>query len=216
VEILFENNDIIVVIKEPGLSSEDGENSVPKLIREHLGKSDAYVGIISRLDTAVGGVMVYAKTKTAAANLSRQVTDGSFKKEYICVCVGKLDEKSGTMRDFLFKDSRKNKVFPVKSLRKGAKEAILDYEVLSEKTLQDGTDISLCSVRLHTGRTHQIRVQFASRKHPLIGDGKYGSRVKAEIALWCKSICFTVPGEKEAREFIKLPHPVFPFSVFEM
>lgn len=159
--------------------------------------------------------MVYAKTKSAAAYLSKQVTDGELKKEYICVCAGKMEPDSGTMRDFLFKDSGKNKVFPVKGPRKGAKEAVLDYEVIARTTLEDnGTEATLCLVQLHTGRTHQIRVQFASRKHPLIGDRKYGSRIKAPIALWCGRLSFNVPGEKETRTFTKPAPEVFPFSVF--
>lgn len=209
--VLFENGDVIVLIKPVGVSSEEG---MTELLRKAWGAADAYVGVVHRLDTAVGGVMAYAKTKNAAADLSRQVSDGTLKKIYNCVCAGTFEEKTGEMRDFLFKDSRQNKVFPVKGERKGAKEAILRYEVLGEGALgAEGTAVSLCRVELVTGRTHQIRVQFASRRHPLVGDGKYGSRIKSPIALWCRSLSFKVPGEG-MRTFESPCPDVFPFNRF--
>ncbi len=196
--VLYEDAHITVCVKPVGTSSEEGENSVPALLRQRWNGEKAYVGIIHRLDTGVGGVMVYARTSAAAAGLSQQVQERSFEKEYRCICAGVFEESSGEMRDFLFKDSRKGKVFPVKGARKGAKEALLEYEVIKTGQIDESTPISLCRVKLHTGRTHQVRVQFASRKHPLLGDGKYGSRIKGEIALQCARIGFVHPktGEK--------------------
>jgi 23S rRNA pseudouridine1911/1915/1917 synthase len=166
---------------------------MPALIRAHCRRADAYVGVVHRLDTGVGGVMVYAKNNAAAASLSRQMQERTFEKEYRCICAGIPEPSQGEMRDFLFKDGKKGKVFPVKGARKGAKEALLEYEVLKSGALDENTPVSLCRVILHTGRTHQVRVQFASRKHPLLGDGKYGSRVKGDIALWCARIAFSHP-----------------------
>ena len=203
--ILHEDNQIIVLEKPVGVSSEEaqGEKNVPALLRAHWGKEGAYVGVIHRLDTGVGGVMVYAKTPHAAAELSRQVQERMFEKEYRCVCAGIPEPAEGEMRDFLFKDSKKGKVFPVKGARKGAKEAVLEYSVIQTGTLDDAehTRVSLCRVILHTGRTHQVRVQFASRKHPLLGDGKYGSRVKGNIHLQCARIAFAHPKTKQRMEF---------------
>jgi len=203
--ILYEDAQITVLLKPVGVSSEETQDgmSVPALLRAHWGREDAYVGVVHRLDTGVGGVMVYAKTPHAAAELSRQVQERTFEKEYLCACAGTPEPAKGEMRDFLFKDSRKGKVFPVKGARKGAKEALLDYEVIRTATLDDEqkTQASLCRVILHTGRTHQIRVQFASRKHPLLGDGKYGSRVKGNIHLQCARIAFAHPRTKQRMEF---------------
>ena len=203
--ILYEDAQITVLLKPVGASSEETQDgmSVPALLRAHWGREDAYVGVVHRLDTGVGGVMVYAKTPHAAAELSRQVQERTFEKEYLCACAGVPEPEKGEMRDFLFKDSRKGKVFPVKGARKGAKEALLDYEVIRSATLDDEqkTQASLCRVILHTGRTHQVRVQFASRKHPLLGDGKYGSRVKGSIHLQCARIAFTHPKTKQRAEF---------------
>lgn len=203
--ILYEDNQITVLVKPIGVSSEEAQdgNSVPALLRAYWAKPDAYVGVVHRLDTGVGGVMVYAATPHAAADLSRQVQERAFEKEYRCICAGVPEPERGEMRDFLFKDSRKGKVFPVKGARRGAKEALLEYEVQNTGALDIGQDaaISLCRVILHTGRTHQVRVQFASRKHPLLGDGKYGSRVKGNIRLQCARIAFVHPKTKKRMEF---------------
>ena len=192
--IIYEDDALVVLDKPAGCSSEEG---VPQRLREQWGKPDAYVGVIHRLDTGVSGLMVYAKTPQAAAALSRQVTqsqqvyaeeDGRaepdagtpdappFVKQYRALIAGGPDEKlpaEGVLRDYLFKDSRKGRVFPVSRPRKGVKEAVLEYHIAA--TAEDGA-FSLADITLHTGRTHQIRVQFASRKHPLWGDGQGGHR----------------------------------------
>lgn len=188
-KILFQNNDYIVCIKPIGLSSEYSESdaSLPFLIKEETG---IVPYAVHRLDTGVGGVMVYALNKASASYLSGEIQNGNFSKNYICVVRGCPKERCGKYTDLLFKDSRKNKTFVVDKKRTGVKEATLEYEVLNTVT-DEKSELSLVKVHLITGRSHQIRVQFASRKMPLIGDGKYGSRDKSDrIALWSYCISF--------------------------
>ena len=158
-EILYSDRDIIVIVKPVGL---DSEHEVPQAL-----SGEIYP--IHRLDKNVGGVMVYAKTKSAAAALSKAVQEGALIKEYVAMVHGTPPE-SGDWSDLLFKDSAKNKVFVVKKERRGVKKARLEFQCLSQG------ETSLVHVRLHTGRSHQIRVQFASRGFPLVGDGKYGAK----------------------------------------
>lgn len=218
--------------------------SMPSLLRAHWGEPRAAVFPVHRLDTGAAGVMVYARTKPAAAALSAQVQNGGLRKEYRCVCAGVPEPPRGGMRDWLFKDSRKNKVFCVSGARRGAKEALLEYTVLAvrggdfsaQTAAQPGTAggadpfaaktgagpaeatqpavCALCAVQLHTGRTHQIRVQFAARRHPLSGDGKYGSREKGPLALWCARLSFTMPGERAPRSFFAPPPAAGAFAAF--
>ena len=206
--ILYEDTALVVLDKPAGLTSEEG---VPAALRQRWGRPDAYVGVIHRLDTGVSGLMVYARTPGAAAALTKQVTESQqayavqdgraegkaaapqFVKQYRAVIAGAPDEQlppEGILRDYLFKDSRKGRVFPVKRPRKGVREAVLEYRIV--ETAPDGS-LSLAEITLHTGRTHQIRVQFASRKHPLYGDGKYGSRFKGDIALQSAGLQFVHP-----------------------
>ena len=158
-EILFEDKHIVVCIKPVGM---DSEHEVPAALGGEIYP-------IHRLDKNVGGVMVYARTKAAAAALSKAIQDGTMVKEYVALVHGTPPE-SGDWTDLLFKDSSKNKVFVVNKERKGVKKARLEFTRLTD------TDPALVRIRLHTGRSHQIRVQFSSRKYPLVGDHKYGSR----------------------------------------
>lgn len=167
-EILYRDGELAVCIKEVGT---DAEHGVPAALSATLG-GDFYP--VHRLDLNVGGVMVYARTSEAAATLSRAVQNGEMKKEYVARVHGQVPE-CGVWEDFLFKDAKKNKVFPVRNKRVGAKFASLAFHRLSYDA---AGDCSLVQVRLHTGRSHQIRVQFASRRFPLVGDGKYGARDK--------------------------------------
>ena len=166
IKILYEDNNIVFCVKPAGLSSEEG---LPAALREQLA---CEIYTLHRLDTPVGGVMVYAKNKETAAKISKKIAGNSdFKKTYLAVCEGEPAEREGIMEDLLFKDSHKNKSFVVKKERKGVKKASLSYRVIAANEYK-GKICSLVSVELHTGRSHQIRVQFASRKHPLLGDGK--------------------------------------------
>ena len=169
---------------------------------------------IHRLDRAVGGVMVWARSAEAAAVLSRQIQEKRLKKEYFAVCPAALPSACGEMRDFLFKDSFKQKSFTVDSLRRGVKEALLEYTVL-ETTAIHGAPASLVCVRLHTGRFHQIRCQFASRGCPLLGDGKYGSRERGcTVALWSCRLAFRHPESGAPVEFFSPPPDTFPWNSF--
>ena len=190
-EILFSDKDIAVCIKPVGL---DSEMEVPQALKERLGGE---IFPLHRLDKNVGGVMVYARTKAAAAGLSKAIQNGEMVKEYVAKVHGEPPE-NGVLTDLLFKDSRKNKVFVVKKERKGVKKASLEYTRLTD------SDPSLVHIRLHTGRSHQIRVQFSSRGFPLVGDHKYGSRDEhKEPKLFSCRITF--PWKGETKVFEALP-----------
>ena len=204
-EIICNNDEFVTVIKPFGVSSqENGRDGLPDIIKRELQLSEIYT--VHRLDTVTSGVMVYAKTKKAAAVLSKGITDGTFQKEYLAVVHGEVSPEKGIMEDFLFKDSRKNKSFVVKSERKGIKKASLEYEVTEVKN-----GLSLVKIKLHTGRTHQIRVQFSSRRHPVYGDGKYGASDNIPfIALFSHRISFISPENGERVSFVS-PRPHYDF-----
>ena len=203
IEILYEDKNIVFCVKPVGLSS---EVDLPKALGEQL-KSEIYT--LHRLDTPVGGVMVYAKNKNSAAKFSRKIAENSgFKKTYLAVCQGTFEETCGEMEDLLFKDSRKNKSFVVKKERKGVKKANLTYKILAT-AMYNECDCSLVEVTLKTGRSHQIRVQFASRKHPLLGDGKYGSNFNCPISLFSYKI------ETDGKCFCKNPPCQKPWNLFK-
>lgn len=188
-ELLFHDRDLAVVVKAIGA---DSEHDVPQWIREQLGGE---VFTVHRLDRNVGGVMVYARTKQAAAALSKAITDGVMVKEYLAVVHGTPPEE-GELCDLLFKDSHKNKVFVVKRMRRGVKEAKLAF-----RRLGGNDNASLVAVRLFTGRSHQIRVQFASRGFPLLGDHKYGARDGVEHPmLFSHRLTFPYGGETRTFE----------------
>ena len=187
-DILYSDKDIAVCVKPVGLES---EGQVPDALKAALG-GEVYP--IHRLDKNVGGVMVYARSKSAAAALSRAVQEGTMVKEYVAMVHGTPPE-AGDWTDLLFKDSQKNKVFVVKRERKGVKTARLEY------TLLRGGETSLVHIRLHTGRSHQIRVQFASRGFPLVGDHKYGSRDEAPAPmLFSRRLSFPLMGRQHCYE----------------
>ena len=190
-EILYSDKALAVCVKPVGL---DSEQEVPAALIQALGGE---IFPIHRLDKNVGGVMVYARTRQAAAALSRAIQEGSMVKEYVALVHGTPPE-TGDWEDLLFKDSAKNKVFVVKKERKGVKKAQLEYRVLTS-----GPD-SLVRIRLHTGRSHQIRVQFASRGYPLAGDHKYGARddLAAPMLFSCR---ISFPWQGSLRSFEALP-----------
>ena len=190
-EILYSDKHISVCVKPVGL---DSEHEVPEALKEALGGE---LFPIHRLDKNVGGVMVYARTRQAAAFLSKAVQEGTMVKEYVALVHGTPPE-SGDWTDLLFKDSTKNKVFVVKKERRGVKKARLEFVRLSEG------ETSLVRIRLHTGRSHQIRVQFSSRGFPLVGDHKYGARDNspAPMLFSCK---LTFPHLGKTVSYEKLP-----------
>ena len=197
-EILYHDREIAVCIKPVGI---DSESQLPSALKEALG-GEIYT--LHRLDLNVGGVMVYARTKNMAAALSRAIQDGDMIKEYVAVVHGEVPE-SGDWEDLLWKDSKKNKVFVVNRERKGVKKARLEYKRLRvEQSTDEAEPRSLVRIRLYTGRSHQIRVQFSSRNHPLAGDHKYGSRAK-ETEPMLFSCRITFPYKGETRSFEAMP-----------
>ena len=188
-EILYSDKDIAVCIKPVGL---DSETEFPAALKEQLGGE---IFPLHRLDKNVGGVMVYARTKAAAAALSKTIQQGDMVKEYVAKVHGTPPQED-ILTDLLFKDSRKNKVFVVKKMRSGVKEARLRYRHLGQ---------GLVHVRLFTGRSHQIRVQFSSRGFPLVGDHKYGSRAE-ETAPLLFSCRITFPYKGKEHRYSALPH----------
>lgn len=205
IKISYSDRWIVVCIKPVGVLSESG--GMPELLKEQLG-GEIYP--VHRLDRAVGGLMVYAREKTAASRLSAMVSGPEFSKKYLTVAAGAPEKDEGIYRDLLFKDSRANKSYVVKRMRKGVKESELQY-----KLLEKNYSLSLLRVSLHTGRSHQIRVQFASRGMPLAGDVKYGSTYRScNIALWSESLGFTHPFTKKPMEFSAHPPMNYPWSEF--
>ena len=190
-EILFSDKNIVVCVKPVGL---DSEAEVPAALKDHLGGE---IFPIHRLDKNVGGVMVYARTRQAAAALSKAVQEGALVKEYAAMVHG-IPPEEGDWEDLLWKDSKKNKVFVVKRMRGGVKKARLEFKRLS------AGETSLVRIRLHTGRSHQIRVQFSSRGFPLVGDHKYGSRDE-QTAPMLFSCRISFPWQGETKVFEKLP-----------
>ena len=182
IEILYEDEGLVFCVKPSGV---DSEGEMVSLLKEQLG---CEIFPLHRLDKPVGGVMVYAKTKKSAGEIGRKIANcEDFCKEYLVVCEGEFLEDEGVMEDLLFKDSAKNKSFVVKRERKGVKKAVLCYKVVDKAYLGERL-YSLVKVELKTGRSHQIRVQFSSRKHPLVGDKKYGSRENLPIGLFSHRI----------------------------
>lgn len=202
--ILFSDDRVIVCVKPAGVLSTDGPDGVPRLLRAEVGDPDAVIKSVHRLDRAVGGAMVYARTKRAASDLGRQIGDGTFRKKYLAVVLGRPEENAGMLRHWLLRDRAERRTYVVDEGTDGAQEAVLAYELLEES---GGT--SLLSVRLFTGRTHQIRCQLSQIGHPILGDRKYGGASGAsggsELALWSSELCFAHPRTGEEMAFRVLP-----------
>ena len=195
--LLYTDRQVVVCVKPVGVSSEDCPGGMPELLRRVCG-GEIYT--LHRLDLNVGGVMVYARTRASASILSQAIQNGDLQKVYLAVVHGCPSPSEGILEDLLWKDSGKNKVFVVKRQRKGVKPAKLAYEVL------EAGERSLVKIRLYTGRSHQIRVQFASRGWPLLGDHKYGSRDRETApALWSYQLTFPHPESHKTMEFSALP-----------
>ena len=203
--ILYEDRDLILCCKPAGMPSQPDPTGQIDLLSTLTREIGVPVGLVHRLDTPTGGIMVFGRNRDATTRLSQLVQDHKvFQKEYLAVLPSPPSPPSGELEDYLFHDQRQNKSFIVESSRKGCKRAILHYTTL--ETLEDGRTLVL--VRLLTGRTHQIRIQFASRGLPLLGDGKYGSRQKCPyIALWAYRLTFPHPSTGKAITAPSLPSP---------
>ena len=204
-DILYLDDDIIVCVKPARVLSTDEPGGLPELLRRKLGTDD--VRTVHRLDRVVSGLMVLARNATAASELSRQIREDAFEKEYLAVVHGMPDE-AGTLTDLLYRDKARKMTMVAREPGKGVQEAILHYQRLNV--------CEACSrvrVRLVTGRTHQIRVQFASRGWPLVGERKYAEPAdECEIALWSYRLAFAHPKTGEKMEFCKEPLEVYPWT----
>ena len=206
IEILYRDKWLVACIKPAGVLSEEG--GMPELLRRQLGCREVFC--VHRLDRAVSGVMVYALNRDAAARLSQLIAERNLEKSYLAVIQGCPAEPAGTMRDLLFKDSAKGKSYVVRRMRGGVKEAALEYALLGRRE-----ELSLVRIKLLTGRSHQIRVQFSSRGMPLVGDVKYGSRYKGGgLALWSASLGFTHPFTGRPFEASAPPPATWPWTEF--
>ena len=207
-EIIYLDNDIVVAVKPARVLSTDEPGGMPDLVREVLGDSTADVRTVHRLDRVVSGLMVLARNAAAASALSRQIREDVFQKEYLAVIHGKPEAPEGTLTDLLLRDKARKMTMVVDAPQKGAQEAILDYKVLATNS-----EMSRVWVGLRTGRTHQIRVQFASRGMPLVGERKYAVlEDPCEIALWSHRIAFIHPYTGECMTFSKAPPLTYPWT----
>lgn len=207
-ELIHIDRDIVVCIKPPRVLSTDEPGGMPDLIREALGDPGANIRTVHRLDRVVSGLMVFARTNKSASELSRQIREGEFDKEYVAVLHGHPEEEKGTLTDLLLRNKPERKTYVVQEPGKDVQEAVLNYEVLSKTD-----DLSKVRIELVTGRTHQIRAQFSGRNLPLVGDRKYGSsEADCEIALWSHKIAFNHPYTKQRMEFTLEPPKVYPWT----
>ena len=208
-ELIYTDDDIIVCIKPAGALSTDEPGGVPELARQALGDEMAQVRTVHRLDRVVSGLMVLARNADAAGELSRQIRDREFDKEYLAVVHGCPEAKEATLVDLLLRDKRECKTYVVQEMAKGVQEAILDYRLLKTDGL-----LSRVAIRLHTGRTHQIRCQFSSRNLPLVGDRKYSLNADdCDIALWSYRLAFRHPKTGKPMEFTHEPPGNYPWNL---
>ena len=207
-ELIYQDKDIVVCIKPARVLSTDEPGGVPELVRQALGDEKADVRTVHRLDRVVSGLMVLARNAGAASELSRQIREGQFQKEYLAVVHG-TPELSDTLKDLLVRDKARKMTMVAEEPGKGVQEAVLHYQLL-----HFSREMSRVRIQLETGRTHQIRVQFSSRGMPLVGERKYAVlEDDCEIALWSYRLAFTHPRTGEQMEFIKEPPEVYPWTV---
>lgn len=220
VKVIYEDNHLLVVEKPVNILSQSDQtndkdmvNLLKKYLKDKYNKpGNVFVGLVHRLDRPVGGVMVFAKTSKAASRLSEQVRNKTFKKTYRAVVHGCFNKENDIYKDFLYKNKKTNMVSVVNKDHKEAKNAELSFELLSSKY-----NLSFVEIDLKTGRSHQIRVQFARRKHPLFGDQRYGqevNKVGQQLALWSQKIEIVHPTTKEKMEFESLEPNEYPWNLF--
>lgn len=219
--VIYEDNHIIVVEKPFNMPTQEDESKdkdlltvVKEYVKVRYDKpGDVYIGMVHRLDRVAGGLMVFARTSKAASRLSEEIRNREFYKEYMTVVEGHIKAEKAQLVDYLKKDKDTNTVTVVGKQVKDSKEAILKYEMIESKD-----NLTLLSVNLLTGRPHQIRVQFSSRKNPIWGDGKYGSSYKSRkgIALWSKKLEFMHPTKKTKMTFVLEPPLVEPWDKFKV
>lgn len=212
-QILYEDPYLVIAVKPVGVLSEDtqGAACMPALLRQHYagqGKPD-YIATVHRLDKVVGGVMLFSRRPGVTGKLTGLVARHEITKEYLAVVRGHPQKAADTWTDLLFRDSRVNKSYVVQRLRKGVREATLDYVELGRSE-----DLSLVRVHLHTGRTHQIRVQFSHRGLPLLGDIRYGSKADCSTALWSYHLAFRHPITGKTVDVSCLPPEEWPWTLF--
>lgn len=207
-EILYQDKDILVCVKPNRVLSTDEPGGLPELLRAALGDEKADLRTVHRLDRVVAGLMVLARNAPAAAELSRQIRQDQFEKEYLAVVHGKPAANVGTFTDLLLRDKRERKTYIVTQPGKNVQEAILDYQVINQTE-----SLSRVRIQLRTGRTHQIRAQFSGHDLPLVGDRKYSLlEDDCEIALWSYRLGFTHPTTGEKLEFTLEPPRVYPWT----
>lgn len=218
IKILHEDNHLLIVEKPVNIPVQEDRSRDEDLltilkadIKKRYNKpGNVYLSIVHRLDRPVGGAIVFAKTSKAASRLSDQLRRRAIGRTYLAVVRGQVKQSKGRLTDYLLKDERINKVSLVSKGTKGAKKAILDYEILGKKQ-----DLSLVKVRLQTGRPHQIRVQLQALGHPLYGDQKYGQKVNKvgeQIALWAYELSLVHPTTKEEVLVHSKPPTQFPWT----
>lgn len=207
-ELVYVDSDIVVCVKPPRVLSTDEPGGVPDLVREALGDGDADVRTVHRLDRVVSGLMVLARNPAAASELSRQIREDGFEKEYLAVVHGRPEPLAGDLRDLLVRDKARRMTLVAREPGKGVQEARLSYQTLAE-----AGGMSRVRIRLHTGRTHQIRVQFSSRGMPLVGERKYAVQEDlCELALWSYRLSFSHPSTGGRMEFIHEPPACYPWT----
>lgn len=207
-EIIYQDRDIVVCVKPARVLSTDEPGGVPELVRRELGDENANIRTVHRLDRVVAGLMVLARSKKTASELSRQIRCGEFQKEYQAVIHGHPEKDQGTFTDLLLRDKQERKTYIVSAPGKDVQEAILHYRVLGRNE-----KLSRVQIILETGRTHQIRAQFSGRGLPLVGDRKYGLlEENCEIALWSYRLRFNHPYTGKPMEFTLEPPAVYPWT----
>ena len=222
INVLYEDNHLLAVVKPPEIPVQADDSRTPdflSLLKDYIKEKyqkpgNVYLGLVHRLDRNAGGVMVFARTSKAASRLSSQIREHETKKTYLAVVNGNPEKQRNRLTNYLLKDEKTNIVSVVDPCTPGAKEAILDYEVIDHKD-----DLSLVRVNLLTGRSHQIRVQMATIGNPLYGDVKYrnlGEKNENNLALWSYQMEIDHPVTKERMRFTSNPPDYYPWNLFEI